>query len=293
MNQIRQVATAATCTTEGSVWRLHTERAIPARHRQWSAEETAFWPTCCWNDNPAIVDETGRMLTGRKYDRIKECPLAELHIQRCRDGTYTLTIPHQGGNHHQSAKLKRWAIAISSSSPRLAEGETMQVGTTATLRHPTQLQHQYQWGIVSGQRILGSFRTPPGSSTEYFELQQQPDGIHWWVGSTVKATAPMQQDIEKLQKREQEGNIVFNAHPTLHGYPWSVPDAVANKHVFLAIKKHVFREYRGTGGSIKNIVAGLQKAALESSWHAAALQKTPKQIWAHDNELTAYQVWVC
>jgi hypothetical protein len=169
----------------------------------------------------------------------------------------------------------------------------MQVGTTATLRHPTQLQHQYQWGIVSGQRILGSFRTPPGSSTEYFELQQQPDGIHWWVGSTVKATAPMQQDIEKLQKREQEGNIVFNAHPTLHGYPWSVPDAVANKHVFLAIKKHVFREYRGTGGSIKNIVAGLQKAALESSWHAAALQKTPKQIWAHDNELTAYQVWVC
>jgi len=56
MNQIRQVATAATCTTEGSVWRLHTERAIPARHRQWSAEETAFWPTYCWNDNPAIVE---------------------------------------------------------------------------------------------------------------------------------------------------------------------------------------------------------------------------------------------
>jgi hypothetical protein len=103
----------------------------------------------------------------------------------------------------------------------------------------------------------------------------------------------MQPDITKLQKQEQEGNIVFNAHPTLHGYPWSVPDTISNKHVFLAIKKQVFQEYRGTRGSITNIVAGLQQTAHDSTWHAAALQTTPNRLWAHENELRPYQVWVC
>ncbi|KAE9326617.1 hypothetical protein PR003_g16202 [Phytophthora rubi] len=97
-------------------------------------------------------------------------------------------------------------------------------------------------------------------------------------------------DIRKLQRYEDEGSIVFNAHPKLHGFPWSVPDTIANKHVLAAIKKQAFRRYRGDGISIGEVVKGLQQAARSSTWQEAALQQTPKQLWAHNNELTEYQV---
>merc|ERR1712137_1316004 len=48
-------------------------------------------------------------------------------------------------------------------------------------------------------------------------------------------------DCKQLRRAQDAGGIVFQAHPRLHGLPWSVPDSVANRHVLLAITK----QFRG------------------------------------------------
>ena len=82
------------------------------------------------------------------------------------------------------------------------------------------------------------------------------------------------------------------ASPVIHGFPWCVPDTIANKHVLLALKKQAFRRYKGSEGALTSALQALQDSARNSEWQAAALQQTTKMVWAHQHELTAYQVWV-
>ncbi|POM62400.1 hypothetical protein PHPALM_28447 [Phytophthora palmivora] len=70
---------------------------------------------------------------------------------------------------------------------------------------------------------------------------------------------------------------------------WSVPDSIANKHVLVALKKQAFKHYRGERESLDRMVAMLQNTVAQSNWQAAAMQQTPKRLWAHRNELTEYQ----
>jgi hypothetical protein len=103
--------------------------------------------------------------------------------------------PAQTRKPHSASKAQRWAIAILSSSPRLARGGQLCVGRKATMRHPTSFQHQYRWTKCSEDRIQGSLTTDYRLNPANFEMQQEPDGIHWRVGRTTDATEAMQADI--------------------------------------------------------------------------------------------------
>ncbi|KAE9265880.1 hypothetical protein PR003_g32316, partial [Phytophthora rubi] len=124
--KLRTLADAATSTTENGIWTVTTQHSLPEPAHRWSPEEEAFWPTYRWNDNPAIVDETGKMLTCNKYDRIKACTLEELHIQRIEASKYAMTIPTKDDHSHLQPKLRRWGLAIICSAPVLAIGESLQ-----------------------------------------------------------------------------------------------------------------------------------------------------------------------
>ena len=65
----------------------------------------------------------------------------------------------------------------------------------------------------------------------------------------------------QLRKDQSAGGIVFYANPLIHGFPWSVPDTIANKHVLLSLKKQPFRRYKGSDGALVQTVKRLQNAA--------------------------------
>ncbi|ETN10387.1 hypothetical protein PPTG_10525 [Phytophthora nicotianae INRA-310] len=199
-------------------------------------------------------------------------------------------IPFSAETGHSQPKLRRWGIAILTSIPTLTVGSTLRVGTVATLRHPPELRNNYTWIIINAHRIRGVSSTSPEEST--FELEQQPNGIHWMISESTQADATTKADIVQLQQHEYTGAIVFQAHPMLHGFPWTVPDSTANRHVLAAIKKQAFKRYCGDGIKLDATVNHLQQAVQTSTWQAAAMTQSPKQLWAHTNELTAYQVWV-
>ncbi|ETI48447.1 hypothetical protein F443_07523, partial [Phytophthora nicotianae P1569] len=288
--QLKTAAASAESWTEEGEWHVKLMGPLPDMRITRTPEEEAFWPTYESNDNPSITDETGATLTRRKYDRIESCTLEELHITRRSERLYTMGIPFSTETGHSQPKLRRWGIAILTSIPTLTVGSTLRVGTVATLRHPPELRNNYTWIIINAHRIRGVSSTSPEEST--FELEQQPNGVHWMTSESTQADVTTKADIVKLQQHEYTGASVFQAHPMLHGYPWTVPDSTANRHVLAAIKKQAFKRYCGDGIKLDATVNHLQQAVQTSTWQAAAMTQSPKQLWAHTNELTAYQVWV-
>jgi hypothetical protein len=142
--------------------------------------------------------------------------------------------------------------------------------------------------IAPNQTIIGATVKAGCGDGGSFELQQPQDGIHWEVMQNGHGDGIVQADMRKLRDREQDGGIVFNAHPRLHSFPWDVPDTVANKHVLAALKKQAFRRYRGEQHVLSIIVERLQQVRRRCPWQAAVMDQTPTHLWDHNNELTEY-----
>ena len=123
-------------------------------------------------------------------------------------------------------------------------------------------------------------------------LEQESNDTHWGIADSIIADHRTMDDCKTIRQRQAARSIVSYAHPLLHRIPWAVPDSVANKNAQLAIKKQPFRWFQGSRSALSPNLLKLQTAAQSSGWQAAAINQTPALIWAHDNELTEYQVWV-
>jgi hypothetical protein len=133
--------------------------------------------------------------------------------------------------------------------------------------------------------VTGFVTSPPEQQQDRLELRQQDDGIHWNVEEQRGVSSKVAADWQKLKRRHQYGSIVFYAHPSCHGIPWSVLDSIANQHVGKVLKNQPFKELRSEA-------PGDRRIATSSPWQAAGMEQTPKQVWEPRNEITAYQVWV-
>ena len=102
-------------------------------------------------------------------------------------------------------------------------------------------------------------------------LEQGIDGIHWRLAPDNGASQHTAADCETLRQGQDWGGIVFYAHPCIHGFPWSVPDSVANRHVLRAIKKQPFRRFKASRSALASTVQKLRLTANDSAWQAAAL----------------------
>jgi hypothetical protein len=123
-------------------------------------------------------------------------------------------------------------------------------------------------------------------------VTQQPNGLHWRVKEEQQEDAETAEDVVKLQQRQQDGSVVFAAHPGIHGVPWSVKDSIANKHVLKVLKMQPYNRFKGEDKQISKVLDGLQDRVKTSTWQLDVMRQTPKQLWAHKRELTEYQVWV-
>ena len=88
-------------------------------------------------------------------------------------------------------------------------------------------------------------------------LEKDSNGIHWSISADHIEYQQTAVDCHRLRKDQcAEGNV-FYVNPLIHGFPWSEPDIIANKHVLLALKKQPFRRYNGLDGALVQTVKTL------------------------------------
>ncbi|KAE9273288.1 hypothetical protein PR003_g29950, partial [Phytophthora rubi] len=238
---LQDLARRAISWTTTEEWVVELSRPLPRSTGIWSPEEERFWPTYSWADNPWILDAKGKTLTGKVYDKIRRCSLAELEIQRIGRWTYSFVIPEANGGMHQQAKLRRWAIAILLSSPPIEIGKGLQVNAEMQLRHQPKLEHTYRWECTAPGRAKGVRLDQPDQTMTAMEVAQTANGIHWTVVETGAKDNAAAADRTKLRRFQDAGSFGFYAHPRVHSIQWSVPDNIANKHVLTALKQQPFR----------------------------------------------------
>ena len=110
------------------------------------------------------------------------------------------------------------------------------------------------------------------------DLEQDSGGIHWSIAANNIEDQQTAAYCRHLRKDQSAGGIVFYANPLIHGFPWSLPDTIANKHILSSLKKQPFRRYKGSYGALARTVERLRNAAEGSTWQTAALQQMPTHL---------------
>uniref|UniRef100_M4C229 RxLR effector candidate protein n=1 Tax=Hyaloperonospora arabidopsidis (strain Emoy2) TaxID=559515 RepID=M4C229_HYAAE len=143
--------------------------------------------------------------------------------------------------------------------------------------------------IDSGSRRVGDRTLTEQRSIVL--LDQEIDCLHWSIAGDKIADQRTAADCRTLLRHQVARDIVFYAHPLLHGHRWSVPDYIANKHVQQALTTQPFRWFKGSCRTIAQTLVRIETAAGNSAWQTAALTQIPPS--PHGSELTEYQIWVC
>ncbi|GMF24260.1 unnamed protein product [Phytophthora lilii] len=156
-----------------------------------------------------------------------------------------MTIPKAKIKGYRQAKLRRWSIAILMSSPIIPVGMELQVKNELRLRHPTKALRNYTWKLFSEGYAKGIMISQDDNQQTTLILEQLNDGIHWRIVPNDARKFSKNTDSWKLRRMQEDDLIVFYAHPLLHGFPWSVREAIVNKHVYQAVKKQAFQRNKG------------------------------------------------
>ncbi|OWZ21351.1 LOW QUALITY PROTEIN: RxLR effector protein [Phytophthora megakarya] len=292
--QMQKAAIEANSWMVEDEWIIAFMEPIQGDVLQLEYEDSAFWPTYGWEDNPWVKDADGNVLTRKKYGNIKQCPMDQLCICRTSKQTYSMVIPWTSDQRYSSSKLKRWAVSILWSAQPLQIGEILKVPSKLKFRQQdrVKLDHQYEWKMMESGRIQGVLLGGENGGDIHIRLEQQLNGIYWKLATIQNHENKVRADILRLENVQEEGGIVFRAHPHLHGVIWKVADTVKNKHVVKAIKRQSFKQYKGEGTRLAPVIAALKAKAEGNEWVEAGMQQSPSELWAHRNELTDYQVWV-
>ncbi|KAJ8524297.1 hypothetical protein ON010_g16821 [Phytophthora cinnamomi] len=192
------------CWRNGNVLEIRLNSPIP--YQPWTRRGTdiRFWPTFLWNDNPGLREIGRAVLTGKKYHRIRECTLAELHIQRTGVAAYSTDIPSPIGEtkHHTGPKLGRWGLAILLGYPSLEIAEEMRVQQELYLRHQPELQYQYLWKTNGQAEVSGLVLDEQQQEIASLRLRQKDP----------YASQILTNDVNQLRG----SGLVVKAHPWTH-----------------------------------------------------------------------------
>ena len=137
-----------------------------------------FWPTYSWADNPWIPDHREQPLRERKFDRLRPCVVADLHIVRIGGKVYSFVLSTVGAVEHQQSKLRRWGLAILLSAPTISIGGWLQVWRWLHLRNPPQLKSINAWEPTTPGRVQSIMPKVGCDQPSVIPLEQASSGIH-------------------------------------------------------------------------------------------------------------------
>ena len=136
---------------------------------------------------------------------------------------------------------------------------------------PPTLKQTYTWEHTMTGRIRGVLVNSEQGRQSAIDLEQDSNIIQWSIAANNIEDQRTDADCHRLRKEQRAGDIVFYANPLIHGFPWTVPDTIANKHALLVLKKQPFRHYKGSDGALTQTLETLRNLAEGNAWQTAAL----------------------
>ena len=106
-------------------------------------------------------------------------------------------------------------------------------------------------------------------------MLQGQDGLHWFVEGSIPQLDICRTVITAIRK----WGLIFEAHPQLHQFPWSVPDVTPNLSVIKALGAQALRHCKKKFADPQlKFVAQLDAKAAKDEWQRAALMQTQRQV---------------
>ena len=254
-----------------------------------------FRSTFNWSANPWIRDYRGGIMTRRAYDRIEDSSLARLSISGTGPAEFSILRPkppHQP-HHYSMRKLRRWATALLLSTPAISIGSRLDAHPPLRLRHAPPGLLPYIWNYKGTGVIEGSTLESGLNPTRRVQLHQLADGIHWKCTRPFPKLTDVFTAAERTPRSDlQTTGFVFEAHPLLHRFPWSVPDTTPNECIITCLKRQAFALHKKMlARRLYAFLDRLETRACTDDWQRAVLSQTPQQAWDHNNGLTDFQFW--
>ena len=110
------------------------------------------------------------------------------------------------------------------------------------LRQPPPFKVRYHWRLQGAGVIIGRPTAITSSSSVAVTLLQGDDGLHcFFSGSIPELDLDGSTDRRTVKHAMRTWGLVFEAHPQLQWFPWSVPDATPNRHVLRALGVQAFQ----------------------------------------------------
>jgi hypothetical protein len=135
-------------------------------------------------------------------------------------------------------------MAILLNMPVIEVGERLHVNSQLQLQHPPKLSHEYAWEVGAAGTAIGTMIHAMDEERDTIVVKQQPNGIHWRVAEDPNGHAVTAGDMGRIQKRQHEGSITFDAHPGIHGVLWRVKDIIVNKHALQVLQKQPYQRFK-------------------------------------------------
>ena len=185
------------------------------------------------------------------------------------------------------------ATALLLSSPDLPIGAAFNTRPPLVLRHAPPFKSSYHWNLRAAGIIEDIAMGCAPEVSHSVTMIQGHDGLHWFVkGSVPQLDICCSTERRAVNTAIRKWGLVFEAHPQIHQFPWSVPDVTPNRSVTKAFGAQAFRHCKNLfADPLLKIVAQLDTKAAKNEWQRAALKQTSRQVWSHDNGISEYQVW--
>ncbi|KAF1793769.1 hypothetical protein JG687_00017080 [Phytophthora cactorum] len=167
-----------------------------------------------------------------------------------------------------------------STSPRLEIAESMDVSRQLQLRRPSELKYGYEWLYQGGYTVAGTAHDGQSNPVGRIFLRQESNGLHWAVARDQTPSANLAEDVATLVNKADQHELIFQAHPHLHKFPWTAMEATSNRAIQRDLKRKPFRWYKGIIGKMVGDIADKLEAMVQhNAWHHSAMQQTPKHLW--------------
>uniref|UniRef100_M4BXD9 RxLR effector candidate protein n=1 Tax=Hyaloperonospora arabidopsidis (strain Emoy2) TaxID=559515 RepID=M4BXD9_HYAAE len=129
------------------------------------------------------------------------------------------------------------ATALLLSSPDLPIGAAFNTRPPLVLRHAPPFKSSYHWNLRATSIIEGIATGCTQDVSFSVAMLQGQDGLHWFVEGSIPQLDICRTVITAIRK----WGLIFEAHPQLHQFPWSVPDVTPNLSVIKALGAQALR----------------------------------------------------
>ncbi|KAG2867378.1 hypothetical protein PC110_g21305 [Phytophthora cactorum] len=156
----------------------------------------------------------------------------------------------------------------------------MDVSRQLQLRRPSELKYGYEWLYQGGYTVAGTAHDGQSNPVGRIFLRQESNGLHWAVARDQTPSANLAEDVATLVNKADQHELIFQAHPHLHKFPWTAMEATSNRAIQRDLKRKPFRWYKGIIGKMVGDIADKLEAMVQhNAWHHSAMQQTPKHLW--------------